>query len=111
MNERELLEQVAKAAGLEKHFVYSESCQAMVAKLPSGIVAIQWNPLRDDSNAFRLAVNLELRVIVEIKTEGYVKVEWGDGHDNYIRVDVPKGEDGYAATRRAIVLAAIKAMM
>jgi hypothetical protein len=94
MTDRELLKLAAKAAGynmakvLDGYPMYMEGY---------GI----WNPLADDGDALRLAVQLRLMPVIE---------EWSDG----LRVFVPSHLDGverlsgdpYAATRRAIVRAA-----
>ena len=94
MNDRELLELAAKAAGYEykKH----SGC-VVVEGIPKN-----WNPLTDDGDALRLAVKLGLILDCEYQSamphdrQG-VGEDWldGDGKD-----------DPYAATRRAIVRAA-----
>ncbi len=105
MTDRELLEFAAKAAGIE---VY-ESSDGTIQNRP--ILAfqaggrmgtmpyeVQWNPLLEDAQAFRLAVKLNMAISI---------------HDNHCTAcaqtgfmrtvqDMPTD----AATRRAIVLAA-----
>jgi hypothetical protein len=89
-NDRELLELAAKAAGYEKDIdgYYFES------GFPT---MISWNPLTDDGDALRLAVKLGMCVNFD---EEKVGANCGRG-----AVEV-KGDDPYAATRRAIVRAA-----
>lgn len=99
MTDRELLELAAKAAGLKiikwgesdyyshRHGEVAYVC-ATGQNDPWGD---EWNPLSDDGDAFRLAVKLSLLCY----------------HDVQIApVNVWEGQDPYAATRRAIVLAA-----
>ena len=78
MTDRELLELAAKAAGIEDISYYLDD--------------FLWNPLTDDGDALRLAVKLNLL---------YGKVFVRNVADNH-----EDGDDIYAATRRAIVLAA-----
>ena len=94
MNDRELLELAAKAAG---HAI--DRIDAMHD--PEDWAC--WNPLEDDGDALRLAVKLHLDISVDIDgalVETQMKDEsaWASefAHDG----------DLYAATRRAIVRAA-----
>lgn len=93
-NDRELLEAAAKAAGYWSH---EFNC-------PDNLPRPDWNPLRDDGDALRLAVKLDIAPV------------WGSNRDT-VRVDYParftiplyesvRDGDRYAATRRAIVRAA-----
>ena len=90
MNDRELLEKAAKAAGMEASYVgpqglYTHATDCKV-----------WNPLTDDGDALRLAVKLRMCVSpYEYVTNQQVFIEIDDATD-----------DPYAATRRAIVRAA-----
>lgn len=102
MTDRELLEMAAKAIGEtpERWTVGSES--------PSGLllrgVQHPWNPLRDDGDALRLAVKLGL--VVEIDNElGGESSAWRYG-EAPAKEFIEHEEDPYAATRRAVVLAA-----
>ena len=99
--DRELLEKAAKAAGIDltgRKFVASDAGGWYVSMEPS---IKNWNPLRDDGDAFRLMVRLEIDLCVSI-----------GGHAcagcppvvNYI--EVPLGSGPAASTRRAIVRAA-----
>lgn len=96
MTDRELLEFAAKAAGLD---VIADAWDGLwVADYED-----EWNPLTDDGDALRLAVNLEM--LVHTETCYYVTV-----CKEVISVTEHIGNDGqgciYAATRRAIVRAA-----
>ena len=95
MNDKELLKNAAKAAGIEIEW-YAPNVEVWdFAQVPN------WKPLTDDGDALRLAVKLNLLVDVsEIKEE----TEAGDGTNGY-QCELHKG-DPYAATRRAIVRAA-----
>jgi hypothetical protein len=94
MTDRELLELAAKAAGYELEPT-TEGYPLYISMF--GL----WNPLEDDGDALRLAVKLNLRIML-----------WG--HDIPVQVynnrthgaDEPTGDNPYAATRRAIVRAA-----
>lgn len=67
MTDREMLEYAAKAAGLEG--VYDTDFDMLVL-FDSYVVPTMWNPLKDDGDAFRLAVKLELydldKILVEL---------------------------------------------
>lgn len=92
MNDRELLELAAKASD-EWPQSWRDSSGYM-----DGVLR-RWNPLEDDSDAFRLAVKLEMSV--EIHSTGVVvKDRYG------CTTKVWTHPDPYAATRRAIVKAA-----
>ena len=108
MTDRELLEQAAKAAGIE--ISQWSNCQAggFISKGSPYLDSLGdertrrdfWNPLTDDGDALRLAV--KLRFIVDVWPDD--RVVTGDG--NEIVVHEKTGNDPYAATRRAIVRAA-----
>ena len=96
MNDKEPLAYAAKAAGIELRWhpdgtAYSDSR----CKDYWGV----WNPIADDGDALRLAVNLDIvpRVI------NGVAFAWRDG---VCDIQEPHNGDPYAATRRAIVRAA-----
>ena len=98
MTDRELLELAAKAAGIQ--FSELGGGGARYAPQP-GIMQpyVPWNPLTSSGDALRLAVNLDIvpRVI------NGVAFAWRDG---VCDIQEPHNGDPYAATRRAIVLAA-----
>lgn len=94
MNDRELLELAAKAAGFsDAEWVADQACIS-TARLPG--FRCFWNPLADDGDALRLAVKLGITV----ECGGAWASKYGPMY----------GEDilpcPYAATRRAIVRAA-----
>jgi len=111
--DRELLEMAAKAAGLRidksttngggmGNTGFSITGDAMLDWHNN----VCWNPLKDDGDALRLAVKLQLKVVTP----------WTGGGYKACRADhIPTGREGpwvdgiadpYIATRRAIVLAA-----
>jgi hypothetical protein len=94
MTDRELLRFAAKAAGYECPDFNSVNGSAFWVPMYGF-----WNPLADDSDALRLAVNLGM--VVEVLSDQ--KVVFVDAL--YI-IELPLGDDPYAATRRAIVMAA-----
>ena len=97
MTDRELLEDAAKAAGMETR--YDRVTGQTRARVPhSGDAFPVWNPLVDDGAAFRLAVKLDLRVFV-----GYAS---GVGVGGFGEGGLLTKADPCAATRRAIVRAA-----
>ena len=100
MEDRELLELAAKAAGYEVQLWCSHDSKPHF-ELADGTNA--WNPLTDDGDALRLAVALD----IEIGTEHRVGVPFKYADHNF---QPHCGElahpDPYAATRRAIVRAA-----
>jgi hypothetical protein len=102
MTDRELLELAAKAAGIEH---YGEHNAQGGLKTTGG----WWNPLTDDGDALRLAVKLELDVCINtpIDREPHTHVIGFVGNStDTIAVIEGRGDDPYAATRRAIVKAA-----
>lgn len=90
--EQKLLELAAKVAGMELKF--------MVGKFWDGL--IEWNPLTDDGDALRLAVKLNMHIQCDFDfLECPCVIVYGDWTSQ-----TEKGNDPYAATRRAIVKAA-----
>ena len=103
-NDRELLEQAAKAAGYEFKLFINET---PIAKSKDGF-GFNQNPLTNDGDALRLAV--KLGIDIQFFNDGYnaVTTSTYSYEDDVSRktveslsCDVP-----YAATRRAIVRAA-----
>lgn len=96
MNDRELLEMAAKAAGIV-NFWDGDTSRA-------GAASDFWNPLNDDGDALRLAVKLRVTVeprehMVAAAPSGYPMCVIGEMYTD-------NGENEGAATRRAIVRAA-----
>lgn len=94
-DDRELLEAAARAAGIE---LAQEGFKPRLALHDDDPVYGPWNPLTDDADAFRLAIDLN----ISFRNMGHVMTaccaagqfnEYADG-------------DPYAATRRAITRAA-----
>lgn len=99
MNDRELLELAAKAAG------YKMTPEKFIGDywLKDGLV---WNPIKDDGDALRLAVRLALDGAFVIGISGDQKATAAGDHSEAEGAQVAHGDDPYAATRRAIVHAA-----
>ena len=102
MTDRELLELAAKAAGVRitSHIGLTHDYFA------DDSTGKEWNPLNDDGDALRLAV--KLGVIVGTYAH-YSTVDFLTPNDRVETVNVwhhEAGGDPYAATRRAITLAA-----
>jgi hypothetical protein len=95
MTDRELLEAAAKAAGVT--FVPWKDCLGGWNE-PEDL----WNPLTDDGDALRLAVRLNLSIDIQGDlVEVILPPDYG-----YISIKEVFSTDPYAATRRAIVMAA-----
>lgn len=99
MNDRELLELAAKAAGhrLEWHIPKAGSDEPHIE-------GIDWNPLTDDGDALRLAVAVGIEPCW-YKRADYASARAVPPSGHVIRIE-EHGGDPYAATRRAIVRAA-----
>ena len=102
MNDKELLEAAARAAGIKVATAHEHGLYLATAKW--------WNPLTDDGDALRLAVKLKIH---HRQYSGRVCIRgaWCEGpYTEAARKDIeerePVGTDPYAATRRAIVRAA-----
>lgn len=100
MNDKELLELAAKAAGMEGRYdevtdvFYTDD--AMNGRE-------WWNPLTDDGDALRLAVKLNMGISIPIFKKPRADVI---AFRNSLVNVIEEGDDPYAATRRAIVRAA-----
>ena len=99
MTDRELLELAAKAAGIEYNDRYGKGL--WLGEFYSGK---EWNPLTDDGDALRLAVNLGLVIEIGYAARGFLVVRTNT--DNWKEFREAWGNDPYEATRRAIVRAA-----
>lgn len=103
MNDRELLELAAKAAG---YMVRSDLTYGDGIIINDGVL---WNPLTDDGDALRLAVKLGMDVYVDTHPDGCQCVEaYSVTYDLHMkhRQIISIGSDPYAATRCAIVSSA-----
>ena len=108
MTDREMLELAAKAAGIQLVWHNFNNIPTLFKGLSSDEA---WNPLTDDGDALRLAVKLGLAVSIDS-----VEQETWAHHEQAFKGSSEKwkccptsnngDEDGYAATRRAIVRAA-----
>ena len=120
MNDRELLEAAAKAAGMMDGTRQLSRSLDGTLWAGTGMAVRPWNPLTDDGDAFRLAVHLQMRVTVDADftgagwdkhqkaptTDGRGPWGWKEWHYSMSGPNVGQGRDPYAATRRAIVRAA-----
>lgn len=102
MEDRELLEMAAKAAGIRV-----EWCQPGMTIIVDDEGSRQgwWNPLEDDGDALRLAVKLRISVMLAETTTDKPACYFFDGVE-WACVQSDIGNDPDAATRRAIVRAA-----
>lgn len=98
MDDRELLELAAKAAGGE---ISTGRWNGGALHIYTGEKSYTWNPLTDDGDAMRLFI--ELQKVTKHLALMVGQVDWTDDFDFYYI-----SEDGgsAAATRRAIVRAA-----
>lgn len=104
MNDRELLELAAKAAGIERAIVY-DAC--LEAGFPTAYAKTAkrtyWSPLTDDGDALRLAVTLGMRLTLpKYKGFGTTAVHQRDG----VAGCTAFRDDPFQQTREAIVRAA-----
>lgn len=107
MSDRELLELVAKAAGIECDG-FDEDLGRDVWWLPDLSRYGPWGPLDDDGDALRLVAKLKLSVCYHHEDDNpavtvMVPVGW---HERFFECHEPISDDCSAATRRAIVRAA-----
>jgi len=93
-DDRELLEQAAKAAGID--------ARRLPDAWPNRFDDDLWNPLTDDGDALRLAVKLGL----DVRTGLYTNTMVVDCFEIEDAIEVVYEDDPYAAIRRAIVIAA-----
>ena len=114
MTDRELLELAAKAAGIDGEFVLDEAYaqERWHFMRPydnqNMMTAYEWNPLTDDGDALRLAVKLHIEphFVINKFVRGVVLQGSDLGEWESELSEVLLGNDQYAATRRAIVMAA-----
>ena len=106
MNDRELLELAAKAAGI-RHIEYTngyDGKDGLVLCNEYGSHTTTWSPLTNDGDALRLAVKLGMDInhYSESRETSACRFDGGIKHRRIEKLN----NDPYAATRRAIVLAA-----
>lgn len=94
MQDIELLELAAKAAGYQVEWVRNSGC---FYRCEEEIGREQWDPLTDDGDALRLAVKLGMNL--EVTDSTIYACPMGNCSE-------PAKPDPYAAARRAIVRAA-----
>ena len=113
MTDREMLELAAKAGGYARHEYVENS--AMDGRVVTGhydsLLEVCINPITDDGDALRLAVQLMIRVSVNrafpLGIPGSVTAEYPDRDCFYFALgEAVTNGDPYAATRRAITRAA-----
>ena len=99
MDDRELLELAATAAGIDYWLVRFGPRSAPVEKLhiTANGETVEWDPLISDELAFRLAVKLEMELDCHLRCASVHQNIWQNADDI---------EDDEAAMRRAIVRAA-----
>ena len=98
MNDRELLELAAKAAGIEL-FWHSGWNLLVIERTHRA-----WNPLTDDGDALRLAVKLRIEIIPDLQVNEVLTAFMVGSYGYNTAEEI--GTDPLAATRRAIVRAA-----
>ncbi len=110
MNDREMLEYAAKAAGMNlgKWKFYEGLSAKFVLMLDGEPTSNWWNPLNDDGDAFRLAVKLNLSIKYDTLSDGsivQVAAPWHESFsDNWWNEWLD--DDSKNATRLAITRAA-----
>ncbi|MFK1287946.1 hypothetical protein ACIUY9_01330 [Pseudomonas aeruginosa] len=114
MNDRELLELAARAAGIKaRWFKVNQWRRLDGCRLHTGQKDVfgthhrkPWNPLTDDGDALRLAVRLNMDIRYESYDSGVAVIVGGawDGAPEAVHEIFER--DGPRATRRAIVRAA-----
>jgi len=111
MDDRELLELAAKAAGIDAHRGNGWQSEMLFVTVwrPDGLVTgREWNPLSDDGDALRLAVALSMDVCISDEKEcpSSTVTVWCARFDDWLNCTELHSGDALAATRRAIVRAA-----
>lgn len=104
MTDHELLKLAAKAAGVGDVDIAGRPCVLVIKD--SGIYQRCWNPLTDDGDALRLAVQLHMSVMVFPDPDQRSEACSHKAANFCDEAARHNGGDVYAATRRAIVRAA-----
>ena len=105
MNDRELLELAAKAAGIKIRWQSYGNYFVICDIDDEGIEAV-WNPILDDGDALRLAIKLNMGISIPVMAAKYARVDVITFRNSGVNVMESCNNDPYAATRRAIVRAA-----
>jgi hypothetical protein len=100
MTDRELLEMAARAAGINWR---DWTPQMFLGEAELRDWPYDWNPLTDDGDALRLAV--QLRLNIDFTVYDWLVVAKNEASTAYGESTID-GNDPYAAARRAIVRAA-----
>jgi hypothetical protein len=105
MGDSELLKLAAKADGRDvvwKIGMHAGSAREGLFDRVTGH-AVSWNPLSNDGDALKLAVNLRLSVDLSLAPDVYIQYPVGSCYRTLNESDT---DCRYAAARRAIVIAA-----
>lgn len=107
MTDQELLFMAGKAVGLFIEF--DANGNSYETKRKSGYLPFPWNPLLDDKDAIKLAMQLNISVLVDndVESVGTSFMVGQYGHNTNEQWD-EHGGDRMPAMRRAIVTAAAK---
>lgn len=111
MNDKELLELAAKAAGIDvpksnPWFLYSDWHGLQWLSEDGSSIEKSFNPLNDDGDALRLAVKLDLSVCNSPRVAASWVCDYMGNNVSEVSHDDTVNFDPSAATRRAIVRAA-----
>ena len=105
MNDRELLELAAKAAGIKIRWQSYGNYFVICDIDDEGIEAV-WNPILDDGDALRLAIKLNMGISIPVMAAKYARVDVITFRNSGVNVIEACKDDPCAATRLAIVRAA-----
>lgn len=108
MNDRELLEAAAKAAGMKIHHWSTILPGPMMADPVTDDCGGYWNPLEEDAHALRLAVKLGLTIETAANGPGADAAAYLPGRPEVAAVEWVgfDPDNAHSAIRRAIVPAA-----
>src|ERR1019366_752159 len=99
MTDQHLTTLAAKAAGYTILDGYDDRSMS-VCDPETGLSTVDWSPLDNDADAFRLMIKLRILIGVhhgETWAQSYSKTS------GWLTIKEPQGVSAYAATRRAIV--------
>jgi hypothetical protein len=107
MNDRELLELAAKAGEIGPVLCYESKRNCL--RIGNRESYRLWRPLGDDGDNFRLMIKLHIQPDFSsdhLRTTHYPNGAWYQPGQVVVSDEISYEDDRYAATRRAIVLAA-----